>query len=69
MTINYITKAFQLVSSHLAIRIMAESETGEAIKEKIKALLGEWGISSKVESATIDNGNKYIIEIFNNIKF
>ena len=62
MTIHYITKAFELVSSTLAIRIMAESETGEAIKEKLKALLGEWGISSKVECATTDNAIKYIID-------
>lgn len=64
MTIHYITKAFQLVSSTLAIRIIAESETGEAIKEKLKGLLEEWGISSKVECATTDNGNKNIVDKF-----
>lgn len=61
MTIHYITNAFKLVSSTLAIQVITESETGEAIKEKLKTLLEEWGISSKLECATTDNGNINII--------
>ena len=61
LTIHYITKAFQLVSNTLGIKIVTESETGEAIKEKIQNLFKDWGISKKVECVTTDNGKLNII--------
>ena len=56
LTIHYVTKAFKLVTRTLAIKNITGSQNGETIKNKIKQLLNEWGLSQKAECITTDNG-------------